>query len=98
VFGGGADGTTCACDAHGDGVTDPSPINGNDRRSLTAGDDGGYFRERPTPAIGPIGRPRRYGCGRCVHLGSIEHVQQAARHARVERRSPRDIDDVDTDP
>lgn len=46
LFGGGADGTTCACDAQGDGVTDPAPINGNDRRSLSADDDGGYFRER----------------------------------------------------
>jgi hypothetical protein len=29
LFGGGASGTTCACDATGDGVTNPSPINGN---------------------------------------------------------------------
>jgi hypothetical protein len=29
LFGGGAGGTTCACDAQNDGVTNPSPINGN---------------------------------------------------------------------
>ena len=44
LFGGGAAGTTCACDAQRDGVTDPPPIGGNTRRSLSADDDGGYFR------------------------------------------------------
>jgi hypothetical protein len=43
-FGGGADGTTCACDAQHDGVTNPAPINGNTKASLSADDDGGYFR------------------------------------------------------
>ncbi len=46
LFGGGADGTTCACDAQKDGVTNPAAINGNSRTSLSADDDGGYFRER----------------------------------------------------
>lgn len=46
LFGGGADGTTCACDARRDGATNPAPINGNTRRSLSADDDGGYFRAR----------------------------------------------------
>jgi hypothetical protein len=44
LFGGGASGTTCACDAQHDGITNPAPINGNTRPSLTADDDGGYFR------------------------------------------------------
>jgi hypothetical protein len=44
LFGGGAAGTTCACDAQHDGVTNPSPIDGNTRMSLSADDDGGYFR------------------------------------------------------
>jgi hypothetical protein len=44
LFGGGADGTTCACDAQHDGVTNPAPINGNTKASLSADDDGGYFR------------------------------------------------------
>ncbi len=44
LFGGGADGTTCACDARRDGVTNPAPIDGNARASLSADDDGGYFR------------------------------------------------------
>ncbi len=48
VFGGGADGTTCACDARGDGVTNPPALRGrgNTRRSLSADDDGGLFAER----------------------------------------------------
>jgi hypothetical protein len=46
LFGRGADGATCACDASGDGVTNPPPINGNDRLSTSAADDGGYFEER----------------------------------------------------
>jgi len=46
LFGRGADGATNASDSAGDGVTDPVPINGNDRLSLSADDDGGYFRER----------------------------------------------------
>jgi hypothetical protein len=46
IFGRGADGATCACDGNGDGVTDPEPVNGNDRRSLSADDDGGFFDER----------------------------------------------------
>ena len=29
LFGGGAGGTTCACNAQNDGVTNPAPINGN---------------------------------------------------------------------
>ena len=44
LFGGGADGTTCACDARHDGVTDPDPIDGNTRASVSAEDDGGYFK------------------------------------------------------
>ena len=44
LFGGGASGTTCACDADKDGVTNPPPINGNTRPSLSADDDGGYFK------------------------------------------------------
>jgi hypothetical protein len=45
LFGGGADGTTCACDGRHDGITDPPAINGNTRRSLSADDDGGLFKE-----------------------------------------------------
>ena len=44
LFGRGADGNTCACDAAHDGVTNPSPIDGNVRSSLSADDDGGYFK------------------------------------------------------
>jgi hypothetical protein len=46
LFGRGADGATCACDAAKDGVTNPTPINGNSRQSVSADDDGGYFKER----------------------------------------------------
>jgi len=55
LYGGGASGTTCACDAVGDGTTNPAPIDGNDRVSLSADDDGGYFHERAAAyyAAGP---------------------------------------------
>ena len=46
MFGGGASGTTCACDAAGDGITNPAPINGNSLASLNADDDGGFFRQK----------------------------------------------------
>ena len=46
LFGGGADGTTCACDGQRDGVTNPAPINGNARSSYSADDDGGYLRHQ----------------------------------------------------
>jgi hypothetical protein len=46
MFGRGADGVTCACDANQDGVTNPAPINGNNAASLSADDDGGFFRDR----------------------------------------------------
>ena len=36
LFGGGAGGTTCACDGQSDGVTNPAPINGNTLASETA--------------------------------------------------------------
>jgi hypothetical protein len=44
LFGRGADGATCACDAAKDGTTNPAPINGNTRASLSSDDDGGYFK------------------------------------------------------
>jgi hypothetical protein len=59
LFGRGADGATCACDAAGDGVTNPPPIGANTRASLNADDDGGYFRERAAAyyAAGPLTLP-----------------------------------------
>lgn len=36
LFGGGADGTTCACDARNDGVTNPGAVNGNGTASEAA--------------------------------------------------------------
>lgn len=46
LFGRGADGATCACDADEDGITNPEPINGNTLFSFSADDDGGYFRKQ----------------------------------------------------
>jgi hypothetical protein len=46
LFGDGAAGTTCACDGAGDGITNPAPINGNTGASLSADDDGGFFRQK----------------------------------------------------
>ena len=36
LFGGGASGTTCACNGQNDGVTNPAPINGNTLASEAA--------------------------------------------------------------
>jgi hypothetical protein len=46
LFGRGADGATCACDAAKDGVTNPPAIDGNTRVSVSADDDGGYFKQQ----------------------------------------------------
>ena len=46
LFGGGNGEVTCACDAAGDGVTNPTPINGNTVNSYNADDDGGFFHNR----------------------------------------------------
>jgi len=46
LFGGGADGTTCACDAQHDETTNPAAAGTHTRASLSADDDGGYLRER----------------------------------------------------
>ncbi len=46
LFGRGADGATCACDANGDGVTNPAAINGNTLTSLNSDDDGGFFKQK----------------------------------------------------
>jgi hypothetical protein len=59
LFGRGADGATNFVDSNNDGITDPPPINGNDRPSLNADDDGGYFRERAAAYYreGPLALP-----------------------------------------
>jgi hypothetical protein len=44
LFGSGADGCTMYTDEMGDGVTNPAPINGNDRVASYPDDDGGYLR------------------------------------------------------
>jgi hypothetical protein len=44
LFGSGQAQDTCVCDADHDGITNPPPITGNTRLSLSADDDGGYFR------------------------------------------------------
>lgn len=46
MFGRGADGATCACDANNDGITNPAAINGNNLLSLNADDDGGFFKDK----------------------------------------------------
>ncbi len=46
LFGRGADGNTSAADSANDGTTNPPAINGNNRNSLSADDDGGYLTER----------------------------------------------------
>jgi len=59
LFGRGADGATCACDAAGDGVTNPSAINGNTLTSIKADDDGGFFGQKAAAyyTTGAVGLP-----------------------------------------
>ena len=59
LFGGGAGGATCPCDAAEDGVTNPAPINGNTGMSFNADDDGGFFRDRTAAyyQAGPLALP-----------------------------------------
>jgi hypothetical protein len=56
LFGHAVPGATCACDAAGDGVTNPAPIDGNLAASLSADDDGGLFKAlvRQYAAAGPL--------------------------------------------
>jgi hypothetical protein len=46
LFGSGQADGTCACDAARDGATNPPPNGTATRESLSADDDGGYFRAR----------------------------------------------------
>ena len=59
LFGGGAGGTTRACDAEKDGITNPAPVNGNGTVATSADDDGGYFKQRASQyqADGPVALP-----------------------------------------
>ena len=56
LFGAGADGCTMYDDEMQDGVTNPSPINGNDAEAQYADDDGGYLRQKAADyyQAGPI--------------------------------------------
>src|SRR3954453_5992428 len=59
LFGKAQPNDTCACDDAGDGVTNPLPIDGNGLASLSADDDGGYFRRRGAAyySAGPLALP-----------------------------------------
>ena len=68
LFGRGADGPACACDAAKDGVTNPAPIDGNDRASLSADDDGRFFAAQarasyqgPSPQLSTATLSQRLG-------------------------------------
>jgi alanine racemase len=70
LFGRGADGVTCDCDAAGDGVTNPTPIGGNTRDSLAADDDGGFFREQLLRFRAAVGALRARFPGAAVHAAN----------------------------
>jgi hypothetical protein len=59
LFGRGADGNNCACDASGDRVTNPAPIDANAGHSISADDDGGYFHRQAQAyySAGPLSLP-----------------------------------------
>lgn len=46
LFGPAQPTSTCACDQAVDGITNPAPIDGNNLASISADDDGGYFKSR----------------------------------------------------
>lgn len=60
LFGAGAGGTTDYTDARKNGITNPPPINGNNRVAQYADDDGGYLRTAITRyyRVGPVPVPR----------------------------------------
>ena len=62
LFGNGQGDGTCACDAAHDGITNPAAILGNRVASLSADDDGGYFRSRAAAyyAEGPVALPQHF--------------------------------------
>ena len=73
LFGRGADGATCACDAAGDGVTNPPPIDGDTQTSVSADDDGGYFKRQSAAyyRAGAVAPPSaRAGRGRSGTAGT----------------------------
>ena len=59
LFGKAQPNDTCACDDAHDGVTNPAAIDGNTLASLSADDDGGYFRRQAGAyyAAGPLALP-----------------------------------------
>jgi len=98
IFGGGGAGTTCACDAAHDGVTNPMPVNGNTALSLTADDDGGFFRARAATyyAVGRLvlpdasktlvaGPPAAADC--VVSADGTARLCPRLRHGKKRRRS-----------
>jgi hypothetical protein len=76
LFGSGVSGGTCACDAQHDGITNPAPIDGNDRPSIDADDDGGYL----------VSRVRAY-----YRAGPVRLPTNARRAARPRHRSHRSV-------
>lgn len=93
IFGGGGAGTTCACDAANDGVTNPPAIDGNDQTSLSADDDGGFFRARAAAyyAAGRLPLPNGSTTPLAGQLAATDCVATADGTARLcpRRRSPR---------
>ena len=88
LYGGGAGGTTCACDAIGDGTTNPAAINGNTRAvalgrrrwRLLQGAGRGLLRQRRADDRDGLGPAAAAAAGRAL---DGERVRQADdRHPR----------------
>ena len=91
LFGSGQADGTCACDAAGDGVTNPPPSGTATRPSIDADDDGGYFRARVRAyyAAGALPLPLSTR-GRKVSVGAPQSPANPGRfstRARVSRRT-----------
>jgi hypothetical protein len=91
MFGSGQADGTCACDAAGDGVTNPPRAGTATRDSIDADDDGGYFRARARAyyAAGalvlPAGTRGRRGSIRAP--ANLANPGRFSTRARVSRRS-----------
>lgn len=89
LFGAAQPTDTCACDAAGDGITNPAAIDGNRLMSLSADDDGGYFRRRALAfaAAGP--RPLPDAATRPARARPRQRPPVLRVSARADRRAVR---------
>lgn len=80
---------TCACDAAGDGLTNPLTINGNRLLSLSADDDGGYFRRQANAYYAAGTQPLPAAATRPAPASHRKHPPVLRLTAHTDRRAVR---------